>query len=164
MAAKKQDFYGRHGVYGSAAYDFKYTPFSSEDDYCVLSEKNSRDNRKKTKSPALFISCLLTAALLFSGLMARSSMVVAAEEIHTLQSEIETLLEEQTRLKISHEKAFPMEQTENYAIEVLGMQKPMPYQIVYIDVASPNHENFDKRDSKIENPFSFLREYFPLGL
>ena len=162
MAVKSKDIYGRYGVYGSLAYDFKTSYNISEDAYSVISEKKKRNHRKITKSPALLVSCILTAVLLFTGVMFRSSMVVFSEEIYSLRNEVGNLLEEQRKLKISHEKAFPLEQTEKYAIEVLGMKKPLPYQIIYIDVGEAEDESLISNEEKNINFFSFLREYFPL--
>ena len=162
MAVKSKDIYGRYGVYGSLAYDFKTSHTFPEDAYSVISEKKKKNHRKKTKSPALLVSCILTAALLFTGVMLRSSMVVLSEEVYSLRNEVENLLEEQTKLKISHEKAFPLQETEKYAIEFLGMQKPMPYQIIYIDVDELKEETLISGEEKNINFFSFLREYFPL--
>ena len=162
MAVKSKDIYGRYGVYGSLAYDFKTSYKLPEDSYSVVSEKKNRDHRKKIKSPALIVSCVLAAALLFTGVMLRASMVVLSEEVYSLRNEVEKLLEEQTKLKISHEKAFPLLQMENYAIEILGMHKPLPYQIIYVDVGEAKEESIITREEKNINFFSFLREYFPL--
>jgi len=141
MTRQTNGIYGKYGVYGSSAYDFKVIGNESSVEYCK-NYKNAPLKRSSgsCKSPAFAVACILCVVLLVFGLMSRSSIVILSEDTSILQAEIAELLDEQRRLKIRHEKAFPMAATEEYATEILGMQNPAPQQIVYIDISSASEE------------------------
>ncbi len=163
MSRQSDGIYGKYGVYGSLAYDFRPEGNEGSGDYCRTKSPSLPTNRRIApgSSPAFGVACVLCAVLLAAGLMARSSLVVISDETAQLQTEIEELLDEQTRLKIRHEKAFPLAETEEYATEVLGMKKPASGQIIYIDIVPMDEEAGNNVTGEKGNIFSFLREYFP---
>lgn len=163
MARHNNDIYGKYGVYGSLAYDFKPIGNENSGEYCKSTENvpSHKIRSRGVLSPAFAVACLLCVVLLAAGLLSRSSLVVLSEETSSLHEEIEELLDEQSRLKIRHEKAFPLAATEAYATEVLGMQKPASQQIVYIDILSEAEEVQSAESSQKAGLFSLIREYFP---
>lgn len=131
--------------------------------YGELTEKSTHLQLRKSKfgaTAAICVSVLLCITLLLTGLLSREELVVLSEQTRVLQQEISELKEQQIKLKIRHAEMFPLEETEKYAVEVLGMQKPGPGQLcaVEIDQATQHlqSETNNKRDI-----LSLIREYFP---
>jgi len=52
-------------------------------------------------------------------------------------------------------------ETERYAIDVLGMQKPGPDQISYIELEKPSSENSEQENREEFDFVSIIREIFP---
>jgi len=163
MAPYRKEIYGKYGIYGSNVYDFKSTGNESPGDYCCNSGSvsNGAAPRRARPSPAFGVACALCLVLLITGLVSRSGLVDLSQETYELRNEINTLVEEQTRLKIRHEMSFSLAETERYAIDVLGMQKPGPDQISYIELEKPSSENSEQENREEFDFVSIIREIFP---
>ncbi len=164
MAKSGKSPYGRYGVYGSLAYDFKAIGNERAGDYSKAEKPKGkrRPRRKALSSPALAVAAVLCAVMLFAGLMSQSALVALSDETVAVQNEINELLERQTELKIRHENAFSLADTERYAIDVLGMQKPSAEQICYIDISEADAQAKEDSDNGSMLDFlSMLSEYFP---
>ena len=137
MARQSEEIYGKYGVFGQKAYDFRSCGNEGPGFYSPKRAAATRAKRTKSPvSPALPVGCLLCVILLGAALASRSSLLILSQETVALQQEIGELLDEQTELKIRHETEFSLAETEKYAIEILGMQKPAAGQIEYIDIPS----------------------------
>ena len=55
-----------------------------------------------------------------------------------LETRLQELKTEQTKLRIRYESAFNLAEIEEYASSELGMQKPNANQIAYIDTSAPD--------------------------
>lgn len=131
--------------------------------YGELTEKSAHLQLRKSKfgaTAAICVSVLLCITLLLTGLLSREELVVLSEQTRVLQQEISELKEQQIKLKIRHAEMFPLEETEKYAVEVLGMQKPGPGQLCAVEIDQATQllqsDTNNKRDI-----LSLIREYFP---
>lgn len=164
MAQGGRSPYGRYGIYGSLAYDFRPIGNERAGQYSTVKAPKPRKRARKrpVRSPAFAVSAVLTAVLLFTGLMAQSSLVALSDETVSVQRELDELLGEQTKLKIEHAAAFLPAETEQYAIDVLGMRKPGADQIYYIDTdVSLSGEAESEDESFAQWLLSTISEYFP---
>ena len=156
--------YGPYGVYGSLAYDFKPIGNERPGQYSAAKAgtKPRAAKRKRTAaSPAVAVGAVLCALIFSTGLLLRAETVELSHESVEMQNEIEELLDEQTFLKIRHAAAFSPEETERYATEELGMQKPGAHQIYYIDIPELVIEDGDGETHLPWKLLSMLREYLP---
>ena len=78
----------------------------------------------------------LAAVLLVFSLMARVQFTVASDTAAQLESQINELTEQKSRLTIAYESALNLTEIEDYAINNLGMQKPHSDQVVYVNGTS----------------------------
>lgn len=187
MADKRNDGFVNIPVYGSLAYDFETAPVYPEREREW--EQPRRDERKvvipappetreqvhtKTRvlprqaiSPFAIIGFACAAVLLVFTLMAKIQLTVVTDEAARLESQFEELNLAQSRLLIEHESAFNRTEIEEYATSVLGMQRPRPEQIFYLNSSAPdkavvlegNNDSSGLLD-KIADMFGFLSEYF----
>ncbi len=162
MAGRGEDIYGKYGIYGRDAYDFKTTGNEIQGEYgsSIKMTKAEKTNFSDKPSPAMSIACLLCAVLLFTGLMFRSSLIILSQETVAVQEEIEELLDEQTMLKIRHEMAFSLAETEEYAIDVLGMRKPVAAQVSCVDIVEGTEETLADEAREEKKFLSIIRAYF----
>ena len=79
------------------------------------------------------LSALITALMLVSALMAQIRLVRQNNEALALREELDGLREENKRLTIEYESAFSAERIDEYAREVLGMQRAFQTQTVITD-------------------------------
>ena len=161
MARRSEDIYGRFGIYGSNAYDFGVSGKDRNWEYCSA-EKSVKKSvvKHELRSLALIFGCILCAVLLGVGLISRASLIVLSNETVSLQKELEELSDSNTRLKIQHAMLFPMSETEEYAIEVLGMQKPGPDQIFDVETENTFVGEADKEYINKSGILSAIRAFF----
>ncbi len=163
MPQDRKSPYGKYGVFGTPSYDFHSEKTVSAGLYSKAEQSavSPRRHIKRKRSPAFAVAAILTLILLFCALMSQSRLVELSNETVAVQQEIDTLLAEQTRLKIRHGMSFSLADTEQYAIDVLGMQKPTAEQICYIDLDVSDAEDGAEEESSGKSILSLLREYFP---
>lgn len=164
MSQRRKSPYGKYGVYALPSYDFHDEGLAHSDQYSRKADVRPKKVSKKTisRSPALVISVALCVLMLFAALSLQSQLVSLSYETVEVRREIDQLLDEQTKLKIRHGMSFSLADTEQYAIDVLGMQKPSPEQIYYIDVDCDGYtESADTVKRGDNSILSMLREYFP---
>lgn len=137
MVTRGYDFFRS---YGSLAYNFQARGNENAGVYGTVfkKKKSARSIPDKGVSPAMIVGVCLCAVLVFISLMLRVSLVVISDETIALQNEINLLQEQQTSLKLRHAELYSFEETEKYAIEVLGMKKPGLNQIRYLDFSVDN--------------------------
>lgn len=127
--------------FGDLAYDLPQgTP--SEDTYACSADREDALPITNNRNPLAAVTMLLGAALgvvlLISALLGQSHMTVINDEAYALTTEIETLREEQTALRIRYETTLDLRHAEQYAADTLGMQQPGGDQIVYTEAAMPD--------------------------
>lgn len=162
MNSRGNRLQSHYGTYGSLAYDYGSFGCNNAGEY---SGSTAQKQKKKIKcragvSPALVVSCALCLVIVLTALMRSSEITVLSAEVHSLRQEIEELRDEQTKLKIEHALAFSPEETEKYAREVLGMIKPGPQQIYYIELGEIPPEDDTNDHGGEEKTEYFIREYF----
>ncbi len=159
-AAKRA--YGQGAVYGSLAYDFNH-PELYQEDYSaaepVVQPKAQPRPRTQTRpqtqtrvhtrarhavhtrqsiAPMSIVGMLAAAFLVVIAILAQAQIVGISSRSVELQNQLTALEEQQSKLRIAYESAFNMAEIEEYAIHVLGMQRPRADQIFYIDTSSPD--------------------------
>ena len=153
-AAKRA--YGQGAVYGSLAYDFN-NPELYREEYStaepVARPKAKPQTRTQTKvrtrarhavhtrqsiAPMSIIGVAAAALLVVIAILAQAQIVGISSKSVELQQQLDELEEQQSKLRIEYESAFNMAEIEDYAIHVLGMQRPRADQIFYIDTSSPD--------------------------
>ncbi|MBE7017014.1 MAG: hypothetical protein E7420_02475 [Ruminococcaceae bacterium] len=129
----------------------------------MLPQKKKKHNYFlwRNSSPALIAAITLCAALVFVSLFFRTSLVLISDETIELENKIIELEERRIELKIRHAEVFSLEETERYALEVLGMQRAGVDQIRFVEFANPaEDENVDQKNIKGDF-ISLIKEYFP---
>jgi len=104
----------------------------------------------------------LAAVCLIFSLMARVQFTQVQAETAELQSQLNELMDEKTKLTIAYESSLNLTEIENYAINVLGMTKPHSDQVKYINGISSDKAvvlNSDAENSSTDLRDSFL-QYF----
>ena len=177
MAAQE---YGSGAVYGSLAYDFD-NPAIYGDEYAAPQDPAAKPKTKaapriRTRARAaartrqsiapLSIAGFLVAALLFTvSIAAQIELFAVSSESVELTEQLNTLNQDQDKLRIAYESAFNLSEIEAYATGTLGMQKPSADQILYIDTSAPDRavvisdggETFVKR---VADYVAQIRAYF----
>ena len=150
MAAEKKRryAYGHNAVNGSLAYDYDNPALYPEYEYGKpldiparpkVREEVVADTSALTRqsiSPVAILGFALAAVLLVFSLMARVQFTVASDTAAQLESQINELTEQKSRLTIAYESALNLTEIEDYAINNLGMQKPHSDQVVYVNGTS----------------------------
>jgi len=83
-------------------------------------------------SPVAVVGYLIAAALLIFSLLARVQLTAASDECVALESSLAELQDQQSKLLIAYESSINLPEIEDYAVNVLGMQKPRSDQVYYI--------------------------------
>ena len=146
----------------SLAYNFQPMGNECPGAYGMLPQKKKKQKLMPARntSPALFVGIALCSALIFVSLMLRSSLVLISEETLLIENRLVELNEQHIKLKLRHAETFSLEETERYALEVLGMKKPGLDQIRYVDFPI-EHSNVQWDENNEEREMlSFLKEYF----
>ena len=153
-AAAAKRAYGQGAVFGSLAYDFD-NPELYRDEYTTAQPKARPRTQTQTKTrvrtraraaahtkqsiaPATLAGMLAAAFLVVVAILAQAQIVGISSVSVALEQELAQLEEQQAKLRIAYESAFNMAEIEDYAIHMLGMQKPRADQIFYIDTSSPD--------------------------
>jgi len=148
-AATIKSKYGQNAVYGSLAYDFNNPELTAEE-YSTAATPKTRpqvQTRVQTRAraavhtrqsiaPLSIVGILIAAFLFVITISAKAELIGISDSSVTLQRELDTLEEQQAKLRIRYESAFNMSDIEDYAIHSLGMQKPKADQIYYIDTSA----------------------------
>jgi len=182
MAEKTNTTYnGRYPVYGSLAYDFNNPIFFPDD---TLDEPVKAPAPPKTKTrqqaavrtavrakqavaPFAIIGAVCVAVLLVFTLFLRIQLTQVTDETVQLSEKLEELKAENAKLLIKYESAFNLNEIEDYAINVLGMQRPRSDQIYYVDSSAPDkavvlQEEEEKSGlvERLEDFLALIGEYF----
>ena len=157
-AAAAKRAYGQGAVYGSLAYDFNH-PELYQEDYSTAEPavqpkaqprtQTQTQTRVRTRArhavhtrqsiaPMSIVGMLAAAFLVVIAILAQAQIVGISAKSVELQNQLSELEEKQSKLRIAYESAFNMAEIEEYAIHVLGMQRPRADQIFYIDTSSPD--------------------------
>ena len=90
---------------------------------------------EKRSSELLFntIAALFSALLLVLSLLCAVETAAVNDRAAALEKETEKLKTENQILLIQCENSISLEELESYAVNVLGMQRPVPGQIQYTD-------------------------------
>ncbi len=84
-------------------------------------------------APGMILGFCLSALLLVLVLLAQIRMTAISDHAAGLENEILSLRQEQNKLLAEYEASFPLAEVERFALEELGMQKPRPEQIIYLN-------------------------------
>lgn len=149
-------------THGSHAYNFKPIGNECPGVYGMLPQKKKKQKTMpaRSTSPALFVGIALCVILVYLSVMMRASLVSVSEETCLLESKINELIRQQTGLKLRHAEIFSLEETEIYAVEVLGMKKPGLEQIRYVDFPDECGNAQLEENNSGWNVLSILKEYF----
>ena len=150
-------------MYGSSAYNFQPLGNECPGAYGMLPKIKKKHKRAagRSCSPAFLVGLIMCAVLIFVSLMYRASLVRISEETVALENEISGLKEQQVKLRIRHAEVFSLEETEQYAVSVLGMQRPGADQIRYVYFPKQPDAVVSDGEKKERDIFSRLKEYFP---
>lgn len=159
--------------YDDAYYDFDYSHYN-------MRRKRPRTGIKKQKSPrrayvetkkkityktalnektfhSLRIYFAILVVFVFSMLVVSSNAMFTEQKqlISSLRMELKEIQDNNTNLKIELTQSIDNEAIEALASAKLGMQKPAPYQIVYIDVPKQSYttQHEIQSDSNTEQGF-----------
>jgi len=80
----------------------------------------------------------VSAAILVLMLFGCISLRRTEDEISRLQQQIEETRYENRLLSSQCDNVMSLEELESYAVNVLGMQQPRPWQIVYTELSEPD--------------------------
>lgn len=100
-------------------------------EYAKSRENDARGKPGGAKTAAIIgviIACLLCVA----SLLARAELTSRADRCSQLEERIEELSDERARLLIEYERSCELSAVEDYALNVLGMRRASPEQIIYI--------------------------------
>ena len=154
---------GPFRMYGSSAYNFQPLGNECPGAYGMLPKRKKKHKcaTGRSCSPALFVGLIMCSVLIFVSLMYRTSLVRISEETVALENKISELREQQVRLRIRHAEVFSLEETEQYALSVLGMQRPGADQIKYVYFPKQPDAAVSDNEKKEGDILSRLKEYFP---
>jgi cell division protein FtsL len=141
--------YGNTAVYGNLAYDLTRPGIYAEppqEEATVAAPPKTKERTRAVPvarpryavAPAAVIGFGLAAVLLVFSLMGRVQLVEASDEAATLSGQLSELQEEQSRLLISYESTFDLNEVDEYAKNTLGMQKAQSDQVYYIGGETPD--------------------------
>jgi len=118
-------------------------------------------------SPLAVLGAAAVAILFVMILLAQIQVVNISSEAAALESQIETLQVEHTKLTVEYEAVFNLKDVEEYAVNVLGMMEPREDQIFYLtNVSSADRavviteERGDMFSLGLEDMLSTLKAYF----
>lgn len=86
-----------------------------------------------TKGFAAAACCALAGGLLIVSLFGEIRLGALRDEIHLLEREEKILEEKRSVLAVRLAERLDLEELENYATEVLGMQRCRPEQLIELD-------------------------------
>ncbi len=168
--------YGNNAVNGSLAYDFDNPALYPEYEYGkpldIPAKPRIREEvvpkqgtlTRQSVSPLAILGFAVAAVLLVFSLMARVQLTQASAEAAKLQTQLDQLTTEQSRLTIAYESALNLTDIENYAVNTLGMQKPHADQIRYVSSSTQDKAQIlagtDGAAQKSGDLVDSLREYF----
>ena len=89
-------------------------------------------------APGAMLGVLCAGVLLVLMINTHIKIAMISNDIVELEKQIGELKLEQTRLKIAYESVFNLTEVEEYAINVIGMQKPREGQTFYVDSIFPD--------------------------
>jgi cell division protein FtsL len=141
--------YGNAAVYGNLAYDLNrpgiYAEPPQEEEAVAAPPKTKERTRavpvarpRYAVAPAAVVGFGIAAVLLVFSLMGRVQLVMASDEASALSAQLSELREDQSRLLISYESTFDLNEVEEYAKNTLGMQKAQSDQVYYIGGDTPD--------------------------
>jgi len=141
--------YGEDTVYGSLAYDFDSPQVFADPVYedvdlgqAVETEETvvtaSEARSTQALAPFAVLGYLFAAVLIVIALLAQVQLTRLSDQAGVLQSRLEELQLEETKLQIEYESAFNFTEIEKYAMSTLGMQKPRSDQIYYVNGSAPD--------------------------
>lgn len=131
-------------VHGSMAYDLNNPELYPEYTYGTpldipaapeLAEEAVAAPRKvsaQAVSPVAVIGFAIAAVLIVFSLFARIQLTAASAECVKLESSLAQLQDQKSKLLIAYESSINLPEIEDYAVNVLGMQKPRSDQVYYI--------------------------------
>ena len=172
--AVKKAYYAGGAVHGSLAYDLNHPELFREMPDVVSLPRTETHTRtrtvvrthaaaasktKQSLAPTALAGMLVAAFLLVICMSAKIQLLDISSESAALETQLENLLTEQSKLKIAYESAFNYSEVEEYAVTNLGMQKPQADQICYIDTASPDRTEIlcsSASDSFVDRVSDFL--------
>ena len=162
MARNDTMKYREYYVHGSAAYNRHVEPSEivrDEPIYVPTRKRieetvaaNTEALTRQSLSPMVLLGFVVAIVMLVLCLVARIEFTTLAAEAAELQSQVNELTEENSRLTIKYESALNLAEVEDYAVNTLGMQRPSSDQIIYVngsaqdraEVINPNSEEIKK--------------------
>lgn len=109
----------------------------------------------KTKG-LVFVKCLLLFGIIFFMLIRNSQLSEAFSKIQDLKAQITSIEKENDQLEISIQNNSNINNIEQKARELLGMQKISPKQIVYINLPKKDYVEPKTEEVIIEEEKSFF--------
>ena len=167
MAEVATNRYGNTTTYGNLAYDFTTTEtFYPDNTYAepevgskpeVKEEVQALPRVRQSFAPTALVGFACAAVMVVFLLMAQIQLVEVSDQTAQLKTALSELQLEQARLLIGYESAFNLTEIEEYAIDVMGMQKPRSDQVFFIDGAAPDKANIlqsEKEENGLLDRFS----------
>ena len=167
MAETARDRFENTTIYGSLAYDLTTTEtFYPDNTYAepevvsapeVKEEVQALPRVRQSFAPTALVGFACAAVMVVFLLMAQIQLVEVSDQTAQLKSELSMLQLDQARLLIGYESAFNLTEIEEYAIDVMGMQKPRSDQVFFIDGAAPDKANIilnEKAENGLLDRFS----------
>ena len=85
------------------------------------------------------VLALVSLAIWVFTLQVKTEISQAQKEIYRLESELSVVAQEQDDLMIQYESAFNFTELEDYAVNMLGMQRPRDEQIFFLSQNTEDH-------------------------
>ncbi len=147
------------------AYDIsKYDEILSQDSKKSEKRIAYKKTLRHTGSPvAVVIVAIIAGLLLYTVILGKAQSADIHNQINELKSEVDILHSENVRLQTEIEGRTSLKKVEEYASEVLGMEKLDKSQIEYITIGNENSVEIPKQEEnffvKIKNSFNDFVEY-----
>lgn len=175
--------YGQEYIFGSAAYDLADADFverlplesetevsappAAEESADVGVVRATAARASQAIAPFSIIGFACAAVLMVFMLMSYIRLTQISEQSVELERRLSELEVEQTRLLIDYESAFNMTEIEEYATNILGMQKPRSDQVFYVDGSAPDRAEIIQDETQtgaaagaLSELLGLLGEYF----
>ena len=173
--------YANGSVYGSVAYDLNRwdnTAYAAEPavEY-DFPERETAPETRPERAPAVrpetkqglsllaIVSFVMLTGLMIAILMAYVELTAIQTETSELTAQLQELRQNEARLTIKYENTFDMESIEEYALNVLGMEKLAENQVTVLDNVRPDKAvvlsgTRQKDDGILRTAIAAIVEYF----
>lgn len=111
-----------------------YRPQTEQEPTPVKPSRPSAPGPVQVYVPVAAVGAAIAAALMVLLLLTQSQLSQIGFEISALERQLKELESQQAKLRIAHAEAYSLSRIEDYAVNRLGMVRPNPDQIRYLEI------------------------------